>query len=171
MIDERAILTAIRDQYALAWNGLHGISHWARVFENGMSIARKNGAAKDVLLLFALFHDACRINDGIDPGHGARGAKLAAAYRGLHFDIPDRKFELLYRACADHTKGLVEGDITLQTCWDADRLDLARAGILPSPDRMCTQEAKDPEVLAWANTRSLGLHVPDLVGTRWNLER
>ena len=169
MIDEKAILVAIRDQYVLAWNGLHGVSHWARVFENGMLIAKHTEALENVVLLFALFHDACRVNDGIDPGHGTRGAKLAASYRGRYFELPDHEFDLLNTACADHTKGLLKGDITLQTCWDADRLDLARAGISPVPKRMCTEVAKEPETLAWANERSLRRHVPDLVGSRWNL--
>jgi uncharacterized protein len=32
----------------------------------------------------------------------------------------------------------------VQTCWDADRLDLGRVGIIPRPDRLCTEEARDP---------------------------
>ena len=33
-------------------------------------------------------------------------------------------------ACTDHTKGQTAADITIQTCWDADGLDLARVGIV-----------------------------------------
>ncbi len=29
-----------------------------------------------------------------------------------------------------------------KTCWDADRLDLPRVGIIPKKDRLCTEAAK-----------------------------
>ena len=46
-------------------------------------------------------------------------------------------------------------DITVQTCWDADRLDLGRVGIIPRPDRLCTEEARDPVLLDIAYRRSV----------------
>ena len=64
----------------------------------------------------------------MDDGHGQRGAELAAELRGTLFDLPDADFELLYEACARHTDGLTDADITIQTCWDADRLDLGPRG-------------------------------------------
>jgi hypothetical protein len=33
-------------------------------------------------------------------------------------------------------------DVTIQTCWDADRLDLGRVGIRPDPARMGTEAGK-----------------------------
>jgi hypothetical protein len=36
----------------------------------------------------------------------------------------------------------LDGDITVQTCWDADRLDLPRVGIQPLPQFLCTEAAK-----------------------------
>lgn len=33
------------------------------------------------------------------------------------------------KALAYHSDGYTEGDITVQVCWDADRLDLGRVGI------------------------------------------
>lgn len=46
-------------------------------------------------------------------------------------------------------------DITVQTCWDADRLDLGRVGIRPDPDRLCTSAAKESDLLEWAYARSV----------------
>jgi uncharacterized protein len=170
MNEIKPILQAIRAQYALSWDGLHGITHWARVYENGLLVAKHTLVGQDLILLFAVFHDACRRNDGLDPDHGRRGADLAAAMRGQHFDLPDDQFELLYQACAHHTDGLVQGEAALLTCWDADRLDLPRAGITPTPRRLCTTAAKDPGVISWARERSLREHVPELVGTEWGQE-
>jgi uncharacterized protein len=40
------------------------------------------------------------------------------------FAADDDRFDLLYTACDLHTDGLTDGDVTIQACWDADRLDL-----------------------------------------------
>ena len=75
------MLQEIREQYSLDWYGLHGITHWARVYENGLRIANSYDVNHDVLLLFAVFHDSGRVNDEVDPGRGLRGAELAAQMR------------------------------------------------------------------------------------------
>jgi uncharacterized protein len=46
-----------------------------------------------------------------------------------------------------HSDGHVRGDLTVQACWDADRLDLARAGITPHPKRLCTDPARAPQTI------------------------
>ena len=38
---------------------------------------------------------------------------------------------MLEEACRLHTNGQREADVTIQTCWDADRLDLLRVGTHP----------------------------------------
>ena len=68
----------------------------------------------------------------------------------------DIEFDLFYDAAVYHSDGLMEDDLTIQTCWDADRLDLYRVRIRPDPRRLCTLEARDPNVIKWAVTRSLG---------------
>jgi uncharacterized protein len=169
------LLQAIHDQYPLSWLGLHGVGHWARVYENGLRLAPATGANVEILLLFALFHDARRTNEGWDEGHGRRGADYAAsllsrkrsAMRGGAFDLSSSAFDLLYHACAFHTDGLIDGDPTVQTCWDADRLDLPRAGIHPSPDRLCTPVARAPGTIAWAADRSQRRFVPTFVDDAW----
>ncbi len=111
--------------------GIHGPGHWARVERNGLLIIAENGGDPDILRLFALFHDSRRINDHIDPGHGARGARFAESLRGELSSISDEGFDLLCEACEGHTDVIHHADPTIQACWDADRLDLPRVGISP----------------------------------------
>ena len=160
---------AILEQYSLPYFGVHGISHWARVLQNGLRLAEMTGANTKVVQLFAIFHDAKRINETVDFMHGKRGADFASKQRGILFDLTDEEFDLLYTACAHHTDGMTAGEITVITCWDADRLDLARSGIIPAPSRLCTADAKNPELIAWANQRSLARFVPALVQTEWEV--
>ncbi len=161
------ILKAIKDQYALDWYGLHGVTHWARVYENALRIANTYDVNQDVLLLFSIFHDSRRVNDSVDPGHGLRGAELAAELRGSYFNLTDDEFDLLYHACELHTEGLTEGDLSVQVCWDADRLDLARVRFIPKPEKLCTEAAKEPETIAWSSDRARSGFVPRLLSKDW----
>lgn len=163
-----ALIQAIRRQYRLDWNGIHGAGHWARVLENGRRIAEELGNVSiEVVELFAVFHDAARLNESVDDGHGLQGAELARELRGSLFDLPDAEFALLYRACAEHTEGRTYGDIVLQVCWDADRLDLGRVGIVPDPARLCTEAARSPALLAWAHERARRRFVPEFAVEEW----
>jgi uncharacterized protein len=168
--DVRELLQAIRDQYLLSWDGLHGVGHWGRVCENGRRIAEPAGADPEVLFYFAVFHDACRESERRDPRHGPRGADLAARLRGRYFDLDDGRFELLTRACAGHTGGRRDESPTVLACWDSDRLDLARAHIRPDPRLLCTGPARSPELIAWACRRSVSRTVPEFVHTDWVTE-
>jgi len=165
----RALLEAILVQYRLHPGGPHGLAHWARVLENGRRLARSTGASRPVVELFAVFHDACRENDGRDPDHGARGALLVEELRGRLFDLPDEDFVMLRSACSDHTNGRTDGEITVRTCWDADRLDLGRVGITPRARYLCTEPARRREMIAWADGRARSAHVPKLLGREWRL--
>ena len=169
-LDLPSILKAILDQYTLPWNGAHGIAHWARVMENGLRLTKATGANVEVVKLFAIFHDCRRINESTDPGHGPRAADFAANLRGREFDLPDEEFKLLHRACAGHTNERTHPDITIQTCWDSDRLDLGRVGVTPHPSRLCTEAAKSPEVLKWADGRACFWFVPEFVSVEWGIE-
>jgi len=125
-------------QFACGVDSIHGPSHWKRVERNGLFIAERTGAIVDVVTLFALFHDSRRVNEDQDDGHGERGAAFAATLRGVMFDLPDPHFDLLHHACARHTDGQLSDDPTIGACWDADRLDLGRVGIIPSENFMST---------------------------------
>ena len=163
------VVEEILQGYPLSPRGYHGAVHWARVLENGLKLAESTGANAAVVRLFAVFHDSRRENDGSDPDHGRRGADLAAAFRGRLFELPDADFEALYRACEWHTHGRTDPDVTVQTCWDADRLDLGRVGIVPSPLYLCTPAAKSPAVIDWAHARSVGGHEPAFVTAEWGV--
>lgn len=163
------LLRVLLDQYRLHPGGPHGLAHWARVTENGRRLAKSTGANRDVVELFAVFHDACRESDGDDPDHGARGARLAERLRGSEFELPDGEFAHLRIACAKHTDGETNGDVTVRTCWDADRLDLGRVGIRPSVRYLCTEPGRDPRMREWANRRAVGEKIPRLLRSEWRV--
>jgi uncharacterized protein len=164
------VLDAALEDYALPWDGTHGVAHWARVLGNGLRLAEETGARIEVVQLFAVLHDCRRISEGEDPDHGPRAAEFARTLRGLVFALSDDDFGLLHRACAGHTHERTHPDVTIQTCWDADRLDLGRVGIMPDPSYLCTAAARRPEMIFWADGRaSLGF-VPDLVISDWGID-
>lgn len=153
-----ALIDTIRQQFTLDWGGIHGAPHWARVRENGLRLAELTGANTRVIEYFAFLHDSRRSNDGWDPQHGRRAADFAATLRGTHLELSDDEFDLLQLACKLHSDGGTEADITVQCCWDADRLDLGRVGTRPDPERLCCEAAKASELIDWAHGRSLGRH-------------
>ena len=165
--DEAAIISTVLESYALEPLGYHGVLHWARVLENGLRVADVNGADREVVTLFALFHDARRLNESRDHGHGQRGGDFARTLRGSLVHLDDAQFTLFYEACRLHTDGHTDADPTLQACWDADRLDLGRVGITPAPHRLCTAAARS--LLPWAHERAIMYHQPMEVLTRWGL--
>ncbi len=168
-LDLQPIVQTILDEYALPWNGDHGVAHWARVLENGLRLCPITGAKVEVVRLFAVFHDSKRVHEYNDPDHGQRGAGFAAALRGRLFDLPDEDFRLLYRACAGHTHERTHPDITIQTCWDSDRLDLGRVGVMPHPSRLCTEAAKAKAMIQWADGRASFRITPALIREEWRV--
>lgn len=160
IIFSKALIKRVKDQYRLDWHGTHGIKHWSRVFEIGMRISEVSGANLQVVQLFALFHDSCRENENDDPDHGKRGADLALKLKGQYFDLPDDDFQLLQIACSNHTFADTHSDITVQTCFDADRLDLGRVDIVPDPEYLCTEVGKTDEMIDWAYEHSIEDNVP-----------
>ncbi len=150
------LLKVIKNQLKIKWSGKHGVGHWHRVFQIGRKLSRVTGADAHVLLYFSVFHDAGRLNEHDDPQHGPRGAKLAGQLRSRQlFSLSDEQFQLLSTACSLHTKVLSHEKITVQTCFDSDRLDLGRVGEIPDPKLLCTEAAKTDKMINWAYTRSL----------------
>jgi uncharacterized protein len=169
VIDARLLIQDVLSVYALPRAGIHGVAHWARVLENGRRLGPATGARMEVVESFAILHDACRLNDRGDPDHGPRAVALAATLRGPSLLLSDEAFTLLSEAIAHHTCGQTLGDVTVQTCWDADRLDLYRVGTLPRPQYLCTAAAKVQATIDWAVQRSLRSGPPPLVWEEWGL--
>jgi uncharacterized protein len=142
-IDFPRLWEQVTAQFHGDWTSFHGPSHWRRVERNGLLLATRTHANAAIVRLFAVFHDSRRLNDGWDEGHGARGAEYARELRGDAYDLTDEDFELLHYACTWHTDGKHHVNVTIATCWDADRLDLGRVGIIPDPARRCTAFARE----------------------------
>lgn len=118
---------------------LHGPVHWRQVEANGLRLAAATRADPVVVRLFALFHDSRRKNDGADPAHGRRGAEFAReCYDAGLLGITPEQFARLHHACCFHTSETRSRDATVNTCYDADRLDLGRVGMRPDPRKMAT---------------------------------
>jgi uncharacterized protein len=111
------------------------------VERNGHYLADFNGADKKVISYFAYFHDCMRENEYEDSKHGLRGARFAEKHRKL-IDFTEIQFKQLTDACKGHTYGTRPECVTINTCWDADRLDIGRVGITPSSEFLHSSEAK-----------------------------
>jgi uncharacterized protein len=151
--------------------GIHGVVHWARVLEKGLRVAEHSGADAKVVMYFALFHDSRRENDGTDPEHGPRGGELAREfYAAGKLDLSPAQLELLVRACDLHTDALSDQNVTVHTCFDADRLDLGRVGMTPNPYYLSTDHAKDPATIRWADRRACADFEPERLQS-WGVPR
>lgn len=149
------IARLVRAQFRIDYRGDHGASHWGRVRENGLRLAKLTGAGVHVVELFALLHDSQREDEWEDPEHGWRAARFAEQLAGDAFEISALDLGLLVEACEGHSDGRTKADVTVATCWDADRLDLGRVGYYPDPKRLCTEAARDSAFIRWAYERSV----------------
>jgi len=156
-----SLIDAVTKQLSINPLGIHGLSHWARVYANGMHLAAINGADTDIVELFALFHDSRRLNENADPEHGPRGAELVQHLHGFLPPLTTDKLEMLLTACRLHTTARTHENLSVQTCFDADRLDLGRIGKTVDPAYLCTAAARDPQTIAWATLQSIARTVPD----------
>jgi uncharacterized protein len=152
--DFQQVVRAAKERFVLDLHGIHGVPHWQRVRENGLRIAKHSGANRLIVELFAYLHDCCREDDRSDPGHGERAADFTQSLRGTLIHLGEEDFALLYQAIRDHELGLTRGDVTLLTCWDADRLDLGRVRRRPNQRYLGTEYARRKETIEWAYKRS-----------------
>lgn len=148
------LMQIIKNTFQLNWKGVHGLPHWARVRVNGLLIARQNGANQRVVELFAFLHDVRREAEFNDPEHGERAARFVESLANDFLAINEQEKKLLVYACEYHSRGLVDADLTVRTCWDADRLDLGRGGLRPDTKKLCTDIAKKPEFFERAYQRA-----------------
>ena len=126
------------------WMGTtHSIEHWDRVANFGRMLY-KDGADMDVIMAFAYLHDSERENNAYDEEHGLRASKLIDTIRDTELkELNDEQIAKLKRACELHTIQHRTGDMTVDICFDSDRLDLYRVGILPISKRMATKQGAD----------------------------
>ena len=169
--------------------GIHGIAHWWRVRHNGLLLAERTGADRQVVRLFALLHDSFREDDGRDPGHGPRAAAwiervragddpapdaAGAAIRAAIASLAQDRLVALREACRRHTSDVHHDDPTVATCFAADRLDLWRVGIMPDPRHIpLPRDVLDEEIVRRAvdrTERGLGWTDREEFRAAWGIE-
>jgi uncharacterized protein len=158
----RVLVDDILSNFRLPHSSIHGPAHWARVRLNGMRIAQASGANLTVVELFAFLHDSQRYDDDSDPGHGARAAEYALSKHGVLFNLQPAQLHALVAACRGHTHERFADSVTVQTCLDADRLDLFRVGTLPNRHYLGTPAARNATLMRAAIARSPQLQPEDL---------
>lgn len=121
----------------------HGVEHWDRVAKFG-ELLYQEGADMDVIMAFAYLHDSQRENNNEDYEHGPKAARFIDTIRvSLLSALNDEQIAKLKRACELHTIADRTGDITIDICFDADRMDLLRVGITPLPERMASKKGAE----------------------------
>src|SRR3989344_4339246 len=64
-------------------------------------------------------------------------------YKEILLDITVGQLSNLVIACKSHSQSEIKPEnITIATCWDADRLDLWRLGATPNPELLFSEYAK-----------------------------
>lgn len=122
--------------------GIHGLAHSHQVERNALILSSfvESKVNENVIRAFAYFHDSCRINNGSDAMHGERAAQLVESVKGnILLGLSDEEISLLKLACQLHTDVLCTCLPTIDICFDADRLDLIRCGIMPDATKMATK--------------------------------
>lgn len=126
----------------------HGEQHWMRVAMMGARLlGEEPGADAQLVLMFALLHDARRENEYADPGHGPRAALLARAINDDALGLSYERLEVLAGAIHDHNGAGPSDEPTRAVCFDADRLTLWRVGIRPDPALLSTATARRPGMI------------------------
>lgn len=150
-VKRRPFFTALLEQ---AWEGFalrhprtaHGRDHWEKVEFNALALAKATpGCDADIAQLFAILHDSKRVNEDDDPEHGHRAAEyVGELYKKGDLDfLGEDRVRLLQHACRLHNDGQTSDDPTVGVCWDADRLDLTRVGIMPDDKYLSTKTGKE----------------------------
>jgi len=142
--DLDGVLDAVVARATNLGSRIHGPVHWHSVAVASLYLLEAGETADRALVfLFALLHDAMREDDGYDLGHGPRAAELLAELRQHRLLVMDEaRGALLHTALRDHAFGHTSDDPTIGLCWDSDRLDLGRVGIVPDAAFFSTGAAR-----------------------------
>lgn len=148
---------------ALASSPDHGEAHWRAVAAVGQRLARFcRGTDPAFLLAFGMLHDCRRVNEDRDPDHGARAADLALASLPLRDILRWDDIQRLAYACLWHEKGMVEeDDHDIGACWDSDRYNLLRFGIIPERGLLSAPITDHQHKEMLARTRMIWRNPPD----------
>ena len=143
------LLDLIINQFQLDVEGDHGIKHWRRVFEIGNYLTKETKADIKIVNLFAYLHDSRREDESDDLEHGKRASVFVRElYDRKLLSISKEQLDKLLFACEHHNNPNIKSeDITIQTCWDADMLDLWRIGVMPDKHFLNTDFAKQEKVI------------------------
>lgn len=141
------VIEQVLAQYRCDLGGYHGAAHWDRVLYNALTLfVRTEDKYKihfNTLPYFALFHDSQRFDEGHDLSHGMRAATyIEKNFSATRLGLSRFEYKRLIDACFGHTTERISRDPTIAICWDADRLDLGRVGVIPDPSYFSTEEAK-----------------------------
>lgn len=140
---------------------LHGVAHWTRVHRYGLLLAETlelSESEKIAVALFGWTHDLARTDDGGGNQHSIDGAEYVAHVTNTLFsDFPKDTLTIVQNAIRYHSDGMNAEEAlyslslandsswsrsailnTIGCCWDADRLDLLRLGIVPRESKMST---------------------------------
>jgi hypothetical protein len=117
----------------------------------------------NIIEYFSILHDSKRQNEAKDINHGKRSAEFINSIREKYINLSDEDYSILIEACIYHNTTKFHSDSIIQICWDADRLDILRAGIYPSPSFMNTKTAKSESIIKEANERSSNNYIPEIV--------
>jgi len=149
--EKKKLLKIIKKECPLD-SDIHGLAHFQRVEKLGSYLYKRNGADLKVIRYFAYLHDCMRIQDGVDERHGARAESFVQSLyaQGLLALSQQQKELLCYAVRNHHLEDASSEDITIQTCWDADRLDLWRIDCRPNPARLFTDIAKKQATIDFA---------------------
>ena len=141
------LIEQIKKEFKIDYYGLHGISHWRRVYYNTQQLSKHYNVESEVFELFALLHDSKRHDELEDRHHGVRAAAFVQKLLGdgvIALDEEDAE-RLLY-ACANHTKSdkndPLFNDLIVQICFDSDRLDIDRVGFAVDHKYLATKYAR-----------------------------
>lgn len=126
------------------------------MLHHGLTIGRERDADLFVVELFAFLHNTQRFSDGGDRWHGLRAADYARSLNGVYFDLQPAQIDDLCYAMLWHSGGSTHKKVNIQTCWDADRLDLGRVGTTPSPRFLSAEAVKHIESAVKWNRKSRG---------------
>lgn len=143
MISELLSPEAIKEVMSGEFPGYHDRRHWLNVSRTGASIAIAEGISPNVPLLFGIYHDCRRVNDGDDPDHGIRASDLVREHHIKGWlNLSEDEVWNLRMACKWHSDGQTSEIPVIGVCWDADRLDLPRVGWQTDEKFMSTETGK-----------------------------